>query len=495
MKKKNNVLFGLFVILTSMALVIALTPKEIQNDLFYDIKLGNLIFKNGIDLKDHFSFFSLNYTYPHWLFDVIVAFLYNHFSFHGIYLFVMIVFFVILLCIYKVSNRMNQNNRLISFLLLFLVSNLLKPGITARSQLLSYFLFIIQIFILESFLITKKGKYLIFLPILSLLLANIHGTIWPFQFILYLPYIVEHLCFLFKNKKKNKSKISADKLYIEDVSHFKKVYPYLFLSLFVGVFTPCFGIAYTYFIKIMQTNTISILLEHKPTVLTQNLLYLFFILFLLLLFILTKTKIRMRDFLMIGGLLFTSLFSIRHVLLFACIGLLFVGRYLSDVVQEESKVTCEVIYSYLTKPIFCILFLLFLFVVSFQNYKIHRNEEYFTKEDYPIDAVKYMKKHLDYKKIRLFNNYNEGSYILFCDIKVFIDSRSDLYTKPFNKKMDIFDDYIEAYMNLSYEKIFKKYNFSHVLIRKDDSLYKILSKDKNYMLLYDDDFFVLMEKV
>ena len=78
---------------------------------------------------------------------------------------------------------------------------------------------------------------------------------------------------------------------------------------------------------------------------------------------------------------------------------------------------------------------------------------------------------------------------------MFIDSRSDLYTKPFNKKMDIFDDYIEAYMNLSYEKIFKKYNFSHVLIRKDDSLYKILSKDKNYMLLYDDDFFVLMEKV
>lgn len=495
MKKKQNLLFKLLIVVTIITLSISLTPKEMQNDLFYDLKLGDLILKNGINLKDSFCFIPLDYTHPHWGFDVIVALIYNHFSFKGIYFFVMLLFAIILFLFYKTSNQMNENNKILSFVFLFLVSNFLRPGITARSQIFSYIFFIIQIYLLESFVKTKNKKYLFALPLLSLLLANIHGTIWVFQFILFLPYIAEHIFYLIGKRKKIKINVSSNKLYIEDVSHLKKLYPFIFASFVVGLFTPSFGIACTYFIKIMQTNTISILLEHQPTVLASNPLYLIFLIFLLFLFILTKTKIKFRDFLMIGGLVFMSLFSIRHILLFASIGLLFVSRYLSDIVKEESEATCFILYSYITKPLLALLICLCLIISGFRNYKINEKKDYFSKEDYPILAVHYIKENLDYQNIKLYNNYNEGSYILFNDIKVFIDSRSDLYTEPFNKGVTIFDDFVEVYYHLNYKKILKKYDFTHVLIKRNTDLYKLLSKDKDYKELYKDEDFVLMEKI
>ena len=59
--------------------------------------------------------------------------------------------------------------------------------------------------------------------------------------------------------------------------------------------------------------------------------------------------------------------------------------------------------------------------------------------DYILDIIK---EKLDKKNIKLFNEYNYGSYLLYRGIPVFIDSRADLYTKQFSGfDYDIFDDY------------------------------------------------------
>ena len=57
-----------FVISTSiflMILCIGFVKMAYQNDTFYTIKIGELILNNGIDMKDHFSFHNMAYTYPH----------------------------------------------------------------------------------------------------------------------------------------------------------------------------------------------------------------------------------------------------------------------------------------------------------------------------------------------------------------------------------------------------------------------------------------------
>ena len=108
--------------------------------------------------------------------------------------------------------------------------------------------------------------------------------------------------------------------------------------------------------------------------------------------------------------------------------------------------------------------------------------EFIDKTVYPIELTKYVKKNLDIKNIRLYNDYNFGSYLLLNDILVFIDSRADLYTKQFSGlENDIFDDYMQIYRKGTYEIYFEQYNITHALIYKKQALYSNLNNSKNYV--------------
>ena len=85
-------------------------------------------------------------------------------------------------------------------------------------------------------------------------------------------------------------------------------------------------------------------------------------------------------------------------------------------------------------------------------------------EEFFNSPLKYIKENLDVNSIKLFNEYNYGSYLLFEGIPVFIDSRADLYAPEFNgvkgkdgkyEGQDIFSDYINT-SNISkyYENTF-----------------------------------------
>ena len=56
MKNKKQIIFWSVMIITFLSLAIILTTRELQNDTFYTIKVGQTIFNNGIDMKEHFSF-------------------------------------------------------------------------------------------------------------------------------------------------------------------------------------------------------------------------------------------------------------------------------------------------------------------------------------------------------------------------------------------------------------------------------------------------------
>ena len=102
--------------------------------------------------------------------------------------------------------------------------------------------------------------------------------------------------------------------------------------------------------------------------------------------------------------------------------------------------------------------------------------------------------------MKIFNDYNYGSYMLLNDVPVFIDSRCDLYTPEFNgtynheeKKYegrDIFTDYINI-SNIStwYETKFEDYGITHVISKKNSKLKMLLEKDDNYKELYKDENF------
>lgn len=87
MKEKRK--FNIIAVILIILFAISISPKTLQNDTFYTIKIGELIVKNkNIDMLEHFSWHSnLKYTYPHWLYDVIIYLIYNIGEMVGIYIY------------------------------------------------------------------------------------------------------------------------------------------------------------------------------------------------------------------------------------------------------------------------------------------------------------------------------------------------------------------------------------------------------------------------
>ena len=96
--------------------------------------------------------------------------------------------------------------------------------------------------------------------------------------------------------------------------------------------------------------------------------------------------------------------------------------------------------------------------------------------------------------MKIYNEYNFGSYLLLNDIPVFIDSRADLYTKQFSGfEFDVFDDY--HYITSNYPEKFDFYGITHVLLcKKDNVLYSSIKNNKNYTNLYEDEYFVFYKR-
>ncbi len=97
--------------------------------------------------------------------------------------------------------------------------------------------------------------------------------------------------------------------------------------------------------------------------------------------------------------------------------------------------------------------------------------------------------------MKLYNDYNYGSYLIYRGIPVFIDSRADLYSPEFNEGVDIFSDYMSiSGLSTFYEDKFKEYGITHVMTYENSKLNMLLKRDENYNLLYSDDHFVFYER-
>ena len=486
--KKEQKFFKVASIIILVLICITFTRRTFQNDTFYTIKIGKLILKNGIDMKDHFSWHNLSYTYPHWLYDVIIYKIYESSKFEGLYLFNIMCFILIGVTFYNINLKLNKSYFLSLLFSIFGVI-MLANYVAARAQLFTYFLFVMEIYFIERLLTSSNKKYILFLFVICILIANLHAAVWPFYFILMLPFLFEWLVYIIKNKYKlNLSKkIFVDRLIIEKYDGIKILGIVFLVSLLLGLLTPIGLTPYTYFIKILQGDTMKYIEEHKPLILIENAFVWGYILIMLVPLIFTKVKIRLSDMAMMFGILLMTFLSVRHVSFLAVIGVFYLCRMYANIGKIKGKEVLD-----FELPEFGILVVLVTVIItSGIVFNINCNKDFIDKDIYPVEMVDYINKELDVKKIKLYNEYDFGSYLLFRNLKVYIDSRSDLYTKPFNKKFDIFDEGINITTN--YGRVFSKYDITHILIYKDTDLNQILTASPNYKLIHKEGKFALFE--
>ena len=212
----------------------------------------------------------------------------------------------------------------------------------------------------------------------------------------------------------------------------------------------------------------------------------------------TDTKASLKDLFMLVGLCFLTLMSRRQLSIFALIGVYSVNIIISDFISKYDNIEIEkkLINKFTTKSGMLILILLAIWV-GITLYGKKFNDKYIDEKAYPVGVAQYMLDNLDLKEIKIYNSYNFGSYLLYKNIPVFIDSRCDLYTPQFNK-YDIFSDALNieglsAYAY--YGDKFEEYGVTHVITYDDSSFKMVLEHDDNYNIIYNDDNFYLFERI
>ncbi|MCI8485670.1 MAG: signal peptidase II, partial [Clostridia bacterium] len=444
MDKSKKIKFNILAVCLIILLAFAISPVTMQNDTYYTIKIGEEIIQNGIDMQDHFSWHeNLPYTYPHWLYDVIIYLIYSFSGFAGIYISTVVFASILGILVYYINNKLSKNN-FISLVITLLVLYLLKDFITARAQLVTFILFILTIFFIEMFTNTKKKKYLIPLVIIPILIANVHVAVWPFYFILFLPYIAEwfmsfvieldilvrvkiliiilkerltnkneKITKLNEKKKKLLEELNEDKIKLQK----RREKPYrikldknmaikwiviiFIITIFTGLLTPLGDVPYTYLAKTMKGNTTQNISEHLPLVLINNKNVMIVITMFLAILILTDTKIRLKDLFMLIGLILLSFMSRRQTSMLILIGNFIFVKLVVQMINKYDNKTYKKIEDFMTGIFGQAISVILILCISLLLLKPKMNDKFVDENSYPVRACDFILENLDINNINV----------------------------------------------------------------------------------------------
>lgn len=505
MKNKKTIYFEIMAIILIAIFCISITPKTLQNDTFYTIKIGEHIIENkGIDMIDPFSWHQdLEYTYPHWLYDVIIYLIYSIGGMVGIYISTCIFSALLGITIYETNSKLVKN-KVVSFVVTIGAMYMLRDYIAARAQLVTFILFSLQIYLMEQLANTSKKRYGIGLIAISILIANLHVAVWPFMFILYLPYIAEYIVIIIEEKfakKYGKQFKEGKKISLTKRDGVKYLIVVMIICTLTGFLTPLGTTPYTYLIKTMQGNTTQNINEHLPMTLIKNAEILCVLIIFIAILAFTDIKIRLIDLFMLGGLVLLMLYSKRQSTMFVIICSVILNRLVYDFVKKEGKDVDEKLIEVFTTLFGGFMISALILIISLYFVKTKIKAKYVDEKSYPVEMSDFIiqyfnNNNINIKNVRLYNEYNYGSYLLYKGIPVFIDSRCDLYAPEYNGGRDIFMDFIKSSnLDIWFEDIFKKYDITHVILYKDSKMNMIIQNTKldGYNLIKEDDNFVFYE--
>lgn len=252
---------------------------------------------------------------------------------------------------------------------------LVRDFFTDRAQIISYMLFMIEINLIENFLRNKKIRNIVGIFLISVIIANSHVAVWPFMFVLVLPFLGEYLFSLFtlsnvvkrriksdesklerlKTKKANSKKIEKMEKSINEDKEFLKNYKpkegkkititkndnakYLFLILIVifigGFLTPTGNLPFTYFIKAYYSNAMNYINEHIPIVVASSVEFVAFIIVTITCIGFIDSKITLSEAFLLLGLYFMTIVSRRHLVLLVLLGASILIYMLNEFIERN----------------------------------------------------------------------------------------------------------------------------------------------------------------
>lgn len=414
--------------------------------------------------------------------------LYSSFGFKGIYILTLIISSLISIVVF--STLLKEKNGLILSFIMSLISIYLSSGVfAARNQIFSFLIFVLEIFSLYGLLEVGKKRYFFVLLILAFLLVNFHDTVYPLFFVMMMPYLGEVIL------KKIFKLENSDKFEYSNLSNIKYLIILILLAIVVGFFTPIFGTAYTNLVNCMNGVSTNFISELQPVNLIQSLPLTIMTFLIISILIFTKTKVKIKDLLFVIGFIIFSLMAVRNLFFLYLIGIIsftnIISSFINTYIDEENQILKKLENSIVFFTLFCI----FILIYSISKISEQIKKDYVDDLVYPEYATEWILDNVDYKNMRIWNSFNFGSYLELNGIKVFLDSRSGMFTEQENKNCTVLKDWLDVYNgSVHYQDIFNKYDITHVLLNNGELVNKFIVNDKNYKLIYQDDLYSLYER-
>lgn len=423
---------------------------------------------HGILRKDVFSW-SVNGKYwmsHEWLFEIIIYSLKIVFGkFHVFVYSFIFLSFLLLFIFYTNKNKFLKN---IPYSLLYIISFfvLIANNIQARPHIISFSLLALTIYVLYDLYKNEYSKKLYFLPVVTIIWANVHGGSSNLSYL---------LCFLFVIGGLFKFKFSKIESYRLSKRQFIKYIVIMFICMMcVCINAHGFRMFIYPYQNMLDTTMLNNITEWQASNLNVSYHYVYyaFLVFIIFTFLFSNNKIEFMDLLLCGFSAYLGLKSIRFWAYIYIIMSFVIFDYVKERKNDKGTFTC--------------IFIISLFFISFTliNYKHIVNVKFNAYLDSDIiDAVR------NENPKWLFNMYDYGGDLVYNDLPVFIDGRADLYSK-YNYK-----DYINiSKLKGDYVKLIEKYDFDYFLVNKNYSINTYLKYNSSYEVIYKKRDVVLYKK-
>lgn len=476
--KKNGKLPVIIIVLIPF-IISFFQLRIIDNDFYFLYSTGEYIVKNGFPFTDMLSMHSsMKIIVQQWLSSVLFYYVYLYLGKYGVFALLYICYGAICYLTYSLSKLISNNPIVSAFVTAITNFLVFDPFLVTRPQMFTYVILLLEVYLLEKHVQTKKVNYLFAIPVLSLLLVNMHGAMWAMLLVFMLPYLVSAVFFKTKNFT-----LEAQGNLLALIATFAG-------SIVIGLLNPYSWEAMIYLTSSYGQRSLSIISEMHSTSLDSNEGLTFFIVFgvtgLIVCFI-KKRQFARRFFLLYAGTLLLALLQIKGIPYFYLFGIPaftymikdfnpgMLKKYLKDYDKKKYKVLSGIFLS------LCLVYVCEARLFTTQELNESR-EDHYNRLD---EVVAILDK--SEEPVVLYTNFNDGQYLEFKGYHPFIDGRAELFLYKNNKEYDYFTEYSSLRSaGYYYQDFIDKYEFNYLIVSKasDSYLYFSLIHDKEYELVY-----------
>jgi len=465
------------ILIVFMFLPILTIPLYLDNDSWFLLNHGKYVLEYGFPHYEPFTIHqNMEFVMQQWLFSVVYWIIYSSFGKIGIIGCIYICAFLIILLIYKLCMHVSQDKFYLSVILTTVLSlPICMWFVVTRPQIITYLIILTELYCLEKYISSSKNKYLIVLPVLSILQINMHASMWMMLFAFLLPYLIEPI--VTRIIKSTNGSYKAIPLFVVSI-----------IMFLLGFLNPYGADSVFYIVRSYGDDIINNHVSEMvaPTIRDfHGAIFIIYFVGVALIYILNKSgKNKTRFVLLIAGTTFLALSSLKSMPYFLiCLSITLAYNLKNQ--AHNLKFSVAESRKNMARTISCSCFLLLIIGLAIGV----TATEYNPDKDYPKsrDAVSYLVKNEEIEKVNLYTDYFNGGYAEFMGIKTYIDARAEVFLKDNNGKADIFEEYIKLQSGkIHYKDFLNKYKFTHILVSTDDILSIYLEKDSEYKIIYHD---------